>query len=79
MIKKGCRDIVFISSFTADYEKKERYLGYKKALDTYGIPLDKNYILQTQGKEPSQIEAEILITDFLKHSAGLMVFLLLVI
>lgn len=27
---------------------------------------DKNYILQTQGKEPSQIEAEILITDFLK-------------
>ena len=66
MIKKGCRDIVFISSFTADYEKKERYLGYKKALDTYGIPLDKNYILQTQGKEPSQIEAEILITDFLK-------------
>lgn len=66
LIKKGCRDIVFISSFTADYEKKERYLGYKKALDTYGIPLDKNYILQTQGKEPSQIEAEILITDFLK-------------
>ena len=62
LIKKGCRDIVFISSFTADYEKKERYLGYKKALDTYGIPLDKNYILQTQGKEPSQIEAEILIT-----------------
>ena len=27
LIKKGCRDIVFISSFTADYEKKERYLG----------------------------------------------------
>ncbi len=43
-----------------------RVEGYKKALDTYGIPLDKNYILQTQGKEPSQIEAEILITDFLK-------------
>ena len=23
LIKKGCRDIVFISSFTADYEKKK--------------------------------------------------------
>lgn len=66
LIKKGCRKIVYVSSFTADYEKRERYIGYQKALETYGIPLDKNYILQTHGIDPSQIESEILITEFLK-------------
>ena len=65
-LNKLTEDIIYNDIPIVCIEKKERYLGYKKALDTYGIPLDKNYILQTQGKEPSQIEAEILITDFLK-------------
>ena len=60
--------------------RKRAKLFRYKSLDTYGIPLDKNYILQTQGKEPSQIEAEILIMYFLKTQRRIDgIFLLLVI
>lgn len=65
LIKKGCRHILFVSSFTADYDKKERLEGYKKALTQYGIPFDKNYILYIEGKQPSYVEAEVMVSEFL--------------
>lgn len=66
LIEKGCKHILFVSSYTANYDKKERLEGYKKAILQFGLPFDKNYILYIEGKQPSYVEAEILVSEFLQ-------------
>lgn len=66
LIKKGCQHILFVSSYTADYDKKERLEGYKQALAKYGRVFDKNYVVYIEGKQPSYIEAEIVVNEFLQ-------------
>ena len=68
LIKKGCKHILFVSSYTADYDRKERFEGYQQALKHNGRALDKNYILYIEGKQPSYIEAEVLVSEFLQNS-----------
>jgi DNA-binding LacI/PurR family transcriptional regulator len=65
LINKGCRHILYLSGYTAGYTKKSRLEGYKKALKDNGITLDKNYILEPSGNDSTQVEAELLVSEFL--------------
>ena len=65
LIERGCKDILSISSFTANYPGNERQMGYERALAAHGMPLRRDYQLFVSGKQPSIIESEELVTDFL--------------
>ena len=43
----------------------ERQMGYERALAAHGMPLCRDYQLFVSGKQPSIIESEELVTDFL--------------
>lgn len=65
LIERGCKNILSISSFTANYPGNERQMGYERALAAHGMPLRRDYQLFVSGKQPSIIESEELVTDFL--------------
>ena len=65
LIERGCKNILSISSFTANYPGNERQMGYERALAAHGMPLCRDYQLFVSGKQPSIIESEELVTDFL--------------
>ncbi len=62
LIERGCKDILSISSFTANYPGNERQMGYERALAAHGMPLRRDYQLFVSGKQPSIIESEELVT-----------------
>ena len=39
LIERGCKNILSISSFTANYPGNERQMGYERALAAHGMPL----------------------------------------
>ena len=67
LLDKGCRHILFISSFLGPYDQHDRREGYVQALTDRGLFADKNYILDRPGKDPTQIEVEVLVYQFLKN------------
>lgn len=67
LLDKGCRHILFVSSFLAGYGQRERAAGFRQALAARGLPVDKNYILERPGRDPTPIEAEVLVYDFLRQ------------
>ena len=67
LLDKGCRHILFISSYLGPYDQHDRREGYIQALAGRGIFVDKNYILDRPGKDPTQIEVEVLVYQFLKN------------
>ena len=66
LLDKGCRHILFISSYLGSYDQHDRREGYIRALTDRGIFVDKNYILNRPGEDPTQIEVEVLVYQFLK-------------
>lgn len=66
LIRQGCRHILFVSSYLAGYTVRDRERGYLQALEQAGLFADKNYILHRPGKDPTPIEVEIMVYDFLK-------------
>lgn len=66
LLDKGCRHILFISSFLGGYNRMDRREGYKRALENRGLFVDQNYILQRPGLDPTSIEVEVLIYRFLR-------------
>lgn len=71
LLDKGCRHILFISSYWGPYDQHDRREGYIQALTDRGVFVDKNYILDRPGKDPTQIEAEVLVYQFLKNGLPL--------
>jgi len=69
LIQKGCRKILNIESYTASYDKRLRTAGYEKALLKYGIPINKELYLRVTGRDPSHIEAEILLAEYLQRGS----------
>ena len=65
LIKKGCKKIINIESYTASYNRRLRTEGYEKALQDYNLPINKNLYLKVSGIDPSYVEAEILVAQFL--------------
>lgn len=57
LIEHGCRNILTISSFTADYDRNDRLNGYMQALAERNIPLRRNYMTYVTGQRPSMDEA----------------------
>lgn len=45
LIERGCKNILSISSFTANYPGNERQMGYERALAAHGMPLCRDYQL----------------------------------
>lgn len=66
LLDKGCKHILYISSYLGNYGRRDRMEGYMQALKDRGIFVDKNYILERSGREPTQIEVEILVYRFLQ-------------
>jgi len=67
LLDKGCRHILYISSYLGPYDQYDRREGYIQVLTERGIFVDKNYILERSGKDPTQIEVEVLVYQFLKN------------
>lgn len=65
LIDAGCRDILIISSFTADYEGNARLRGYLQALAEHNMPLRREYLAYVTGQRPSMLEAEEIVEDFI--------------
>ena len=68
LLDKGCRHILFISSYLGAYDQHDRREGYIQALTDRGLFVDKNYILERPGKDPTQIEVEVLVYQFLRSN-----------
>ena len=66
LVQKGCKHILFISSYLSGYEARDRQHGYERALTRSGLFVDKNYILHRPGNDPTPIEVEVMVHDFLK-------------
>lgn len=66
LLQKGCRHILFVSSYLAGYTRRRRLEGHIQALEQHGLRMDKNYILERPGADPTQIETELLTYDFLQ-------------
>lgn len=65
LIDRGCRDILIISSFTADYRSNARTTGYFQALAEHHLPLRHDYVAYVTGQRPSIYEAEDIVRDFI--------------
>lgn len=71
LLDKGCRHILFISSYLGEYNRHDRQEGYLKALENRGLFVDRNYILRRPGQDPTSIEVEVLVYRFLKSGLPL--------
>jgi len=74
LIKKGHKNIAFISGESSPVQSFERIKGYQKALSIYGIDLKEEYIVKASQRIPDIRRA---VTDFLsKHSEVTAIFCL---
>ncbi|MCF0110299.1 MAG: LacI family DNA-binding transcriptional regulator [Erysipelotrichaceae bacterium] len=67
LIEEGCRNILLINGFSNQYKKLARIDGYVCALYKHDIPFQEHYILRRPGKQPSHIEIEVLLNQFLEE------------
>lgn len=66
LIKKDCKNILFIANFTADYNRKTRYHGYEKAMKDYNMDIKKENIIYLSGDQPSYVESEVKISNMIQ-------------
>lgn len=71
LLDRGCRKILFITSYLSEYNRRDREAGYRQALENKGLFVDRNYILQRLGADPTPIESEVLVYDFLQKKLPL--------
>lgn len=71
LIRKGCRHILFISSHHSAYTRFDRDKGYRQALEAHGIPADENYSMRRPGIDPTPIETEVMVYDFVQKGLPL--------
>lgn len=67
LIAKGCKHILMIPGYIAGRRESLQEQGYAKALEANGFVVDESYVLKRSGEKPSHIEAEILVSDFLRR------------
>ena len=56
-----------IPGYIAGHHESLQEQGYIKALESNKIPVDESYILKRPGEKSSHIEAEKMVTDFLRR------------
>ena len=66
LLDQGRKHILFISSYIPEYNRHSRQTGYENALTAHNMLVDKNYILKRHGDDPTPIEVEILVYEFLQ-------------
>ncbi len=66
LIERGCKRIVYIASFTADYAVDARGRGYQQALTEHGLAAAPELHLQVTGQRPSMYEAEDLVAELME-------------
>ncbi len=66
LIEKGCRNIIFISSFLATYVSTNRYEGYQEALKDHGFPASRQTIIQLESG-PSIIHSETSVFNYISR------------
>ena len=66
LVDLGCRHILMIPGFIAQHHESLQEQGYIKALTEAGIEVQDEYILKRPGREKSHVEAEKMVSDFLR-------------
>ena len=66
LIEKGCRNIIFISSFLATYVSTNRYEGYQEALKDHGFPASRQTIIQLESG-PSIVHSETSVFNYISR------------
>ena len=67
LIQRGCEHILFVSSYTVDYGKRDRETGYRNALAARGQTPASSDLLYVTGTKPSMVEADELVTRYLEE------------
>ncbi|MBQ6126967.1 MAG: LacI family DNA-binding transcriptional regulator [Erysipelotrichaceae bacterium] len=67
LIRKGCRNIIFISSFLATYVKSDRVDGYLEAMHEHGLPAERGKTVLQLPQGPSIVHAETRLIDFISE------------
>lgn len=70
LIAQGCQRILFISSYTARHSRRDRFEGYRQALEAHGMPILADNLAYVTGERPSMEEADNLVHAHL-HAHGL--------
>lgn len=65
LIDRGCKNILTISNFTADYDRNDRQTGYMQALADHGIPLRREYMAYVTGQRSSMDESQDIVAGML--------------
>ncbi|MBE6125264.1 MAG: LacI family transcriptional regulator [Erysipelotrichaceae bacterium] len=66
LIEKGCRNIIFISSFLATYVSTNRSEGYLEAMHDHGLPASRKSIIQLESG-PSIVHSETSIYNYISR------------
>ena len=67
LINKGCRNIVFVSSFLATYTSSNRRQGYIDAMNKYGLPVDPDKMIIQLPEGPSIVHTETMIYNYISE------------
>ncbi len=68
LVERGCRRIVYITSYSADFVDEARERGYRQALAENGLEAAPELRLQVTGKRPSMYEAEDLVSALVRSA-----------
>ena len=66
LIEKGCRNIIFISSFLATYVSTNRSEGYLEAMHDHGLPVSRESIIQLESG-PSIVHSETSVYNYISR------------
>ena len=66
LIEKKCRDILLLPGFLAEGQQSPRVTGYRKALETHGIPFRAEYVLCRPGRRSTEAETEEMVQSILR-------------
>lgn len=67
LLKKGCRHLLLLPGFLAERQQSPRVIGYRRALEQYGLPYREEYVLERSGSAPTEVETEALVRGILRH------------
>ena len=67
LLSKGCRNVLLMPGYIAEYHESPRVKGYKRALQDNSTEFGESYVLNRKGLKSSEEETAELIMDYFKE------------
>ena len=67
LLSKGCKNILLMPGYSAEYHESPRVKGYKRALQDNGTEFDDSYVLNRKGEKSSEEETAELIMSYIRE------------